>query len=288
MFEGDLDAGLDVKKLHSMGKKAVCYINAGSIEESNFRTDSSQFPPSDVGDYYDGWPERFLNIRSSAVRRIIAARIQRAADAGCDGIEADNVDLYLRHTGFDFKREDSRDYFVWLANEAHARNMAIGLKNSVELAEIYPEVMASADFVISESCYVENMCGRYGLFVSKGKPVFDLEYVDAGSTGGCSRYVLSRDRIPAAKSDLASRNIDGLIKECGLKESYDPVLRYEGDGFRDPSKVPAEISNVLDGNAVAKASFVQKAVKASSAQKGSVSGMTCAVALTFAGLALIQ
>ena len=83
-----------IEKLHQLGKKVICYFNAGSYE--SFRPDSSEFQPSDLGKELDGWPgERWLDLGSSNVRRIMAARIALAASKGCDAIDPDNVDGYV-------------------------------------------------------------------------------------------------------------------------------------------------------------------------------------------------
>jgi hypothetical protein len=43
------------------------------------------------------WPdEKWLNVESENVRKIMAGRIQAAKDKGCMGVDADNVDGYVR------------------------------------------------------------------------------------------------------------------------------------------------------------------------------------------------
>jgi len=81
--------------LHSLGKKIICYFSAGSYEK--FRPDSSLFQASDMGKVLDGWPgEKWLQLSSPNVRSIMAARIKLASDKGCDAIDPDNVDGYVR------------------------------------------------------------------------------------------------------------------------------------------------------------------------------------------------
>jgi len=49
-----------------------------------------------MGNGLTGWKgERWLNISSANVRSIMTARIQLAAQKGCDGIDPDNVDGYV-------------------------------------------------------------------------------------------------------------------------------------------------------------------------------------------------
>jgi hypothetical protein len=80
--------------LHNIGKKAICYFSAGSYEPN--RPDSKNFKPSDKGNELDGWPgERWLDLKSQNVRKIMRKRIELAASKGCDAIDPDNIDAYV-------------------------------------------------------------------------------------------------------------------------------------------------------------------------------------------------
>lgn len=82
-----------IDALHRLGKRVICYFSAGSYEP--YRSDSSQFRQSDMGRAMDGWPdERWLDINSQNVRRIMADRIALARRKGCDAVDPDNVDGY--------------------------------------------------------------------------------------------------------------------------------------------------------------------------------------------------
>jgi len=64
----------DVAHLHSLGIKVVCYFSAGSYEDG--RPDSGQFTAADKGSKMQGWPEYWIDTRSTNVRNIMTARIQ--------------------------------------------------------------------------------------------------------------------------------------------------------------------------------------------------------------------
>lgn len=84
-----------INKLHSLNKKVICYFSAGSYEPN--RPDSSQFLDSDKGKGLDGWPgEIWLQTNSDNVRKIMSTRIKLASDKGCDAIDPDNVDGFVR------------------------------------------------------------------------------------------------------------------------------------------------------------------------------------------------
>ena len=83
-----------VRALQRAGKKVICYFSAGSYE--NFRPDKGEFHKDDLGKPLDGWPgERWLNVSSPNVRRIMRQRIELAVSKGCDAVDPDNVDGYV-------------------------------------------------------------------------------------------------------------------------------------------------------------------------------------------------
>lgn len=89
-----LTSAATIDKLHSFGKKVICYFSAGSYEPD--RPDSKDFKANDKGKELVGWPgERWLNLNSHNVQNIMAKRIQLAKIKGCDGIDPDNTDAYV-------------------------------------------------------------------------------------------------------------------------------------------------------------------------------------------------
>ena len=94
-----------IDSLHKLGKRVICYFSAGSYED--YRPDSWQFKKSDMGSELDGWPgEYWLNISSNDVRNIMAARIEIASQIGCDAVDPDNVDGFVRGLAY-LSRHDS-------------------------------------------------------------------------------------------------------------------------------------------------------------------------------------
>ncbi len=126
LFETDAST---IEALHAQGRKAICYISVGSWEE--WREDASQFPPEVIGNDYEGWPgEKWLDIRQiDKLAPIMRARFDLCKEKGFDAIEPDNIDAYWSDTGFPLTYEGQLAYNIWLAEEAHARGLSIGLKN---------------------------------------------------------------------------------------------------------------------------------------------------------------
>ena len=192
-----------VAGLHQRGRRAVCYISAGSWED--WRPDAADFPEAVLGAHYEGWPgERWLNIRAlDPLAPIMEARLDLCAAKGFDGVDPDNLDGFTNATGFPLSQADTLAYARWLAAAAHARGLAIGLKNATELAET---LAADFDWMLTESCFTQGWCAETAPFLNAGKPVFAIEYGDEG-------MVLDDFCVQAA--DLSIR---AILKEWNLGE----------------------------------------------------------------------
>lgn len=166
-----------VKQLHDKGRKVICYFSAGSYESG--RPDSGDFPAAVKGEKMDGWPEYWLDIRDPRVLEIMAARMDLCAKKGFDGVEPDNVDAYDNDSGFGLTAADQMKYNKALAKLAHARGLAIGLKNDLEQVST---LQASFDFAVNEECYEYDECSVLKAFINAGKPVFHVEYEVSTST----------------------------------------------------------------------------------------------------------
>ena len=170
-----------VKTLHSKKRKVICYFSAGSYESG--RPDSAKFPAAVKGKKMDGWPEYWLDIRDSRVLKIMAARMDLCKKKGFDAVEADNVDGYQNDTGFPLTAAQQLKYNKALASLAHARGLAIGLKNDLDQVK---SLQPYFDFAINEECYTYNECTMLTPFIKAGKPVFHVEY-EASRTKFCPK-----------------------------------------------------------------------------------------------------
>jgi hypothetical protein len=162
-----------VATLHAKGRKVVCYINAGAWED--WRPDASRYPAVVKGRDLDGWPgERWLDIRRiDLLGPILTDRLDKCRDKGFDGVEFDNVDGYSNDSGFPLSAADQLTFDKWLAARAHERGLAVGLKNTLSLAE---ELEPHFDFAILEQCFQYRECALAKPFVDAGKSVIDIEY----------------------------------------------------------------------------------------------------------------
>lgn len=181
VFDIDLFANnaMLVATLHSKGAKVICYTSVGSRED--WQADANKFPPEIVGKDYPGWPdEKFLDIRQiDKLAPIMLARLDLCKQKGFDGVEPDNIDTYNTETGFSVTYQDQLKYNRWLAGQAHARGLSIGLKNDGDQAA---DLANDFDWALTEDCFYQNWCAQMKPFIQQGKAVFAAEYSDTGIT----------------------------------------------------------------------------------------------------------
>lgn len=164
-----------IDELHAGGSRVVCYISVGSWED--WRPDADQFPVEVIGNNYEGWPgEKWLDIRRiDLLSPILRARFDLCAAKGFDGIEPDNIEIHDNDSGFPISYQDQLAFALWLAEEAHERSLAIGLKNAPDMAA---DLVNIYDFSVLEDCFAYGWCADLQPFIDAGKPVFAIEYTD--------------------------------------------------------------------------------------------------------------
>jgi endo-alpha-1,4-polygalactosaminidase (GH114 family) len=206
MFDIDLFDAEDatITKLHADGRKVVCYFSAGSRED--WRPDAEDFVAADFGNGLDGWAgENWLDTRSQNVRAVMKKRLDLAKSKGCDGVEPDNVDGYSNDSGFPLQKSDQLDYNGFLATEAHARGLSVGLKNAVDLAaQLEPQF----DWALNEECISYSECDTLKPFVDAGKAVFHVEYAGSQSQG--------QSKLNSVCGDSSIQGFSTLIKLLDL------------------------------------------------------------------------
>jgi hypothetical protein len=174
MFDVDLfdvDANV-IAILHQKGAKVICNVSAGSFED--WRSDAASFPGSVLGNTHGSPGERWLDIRAlDVLGPIMKARLDMCHGKGFDGVGVDNVDGYANATGFPLTAADQLAYNRFLAAEAHARGLSIGLAN--DLGQV-ADLLGSFDWIFNEQCFEYDECNRMQPFVDAGKAVFHVEF----------------------------------------------------------------------------------------------------------------
>ena len=188
VYNLDIDVPVEiVQELKARGTRVICYFSAGTVEA--WRSDAALFPQSIVGEQYEDLvDEQWIDYGNYQVfADVMLARMDTCKAKGFDAIETDNVDAHNYEsrdangnvvnigTNFMMTLDESRAYIRWLAQEAHARGLSIGLKNAEEMAA---DVVGDVDWMLTEDCYVDNWCNAASVFVENNKPVFMAEYDD--------------------------------------------------------------------------------------------------------------
>jgi len=202
-LEGDV-----IDRLHARNKQVICYFSAGTYEP--WRPDAALFAKVPLGEEHYAYPtERWVDVTSAEAAKVMANRMDMAVALGCDGVELDNVDGFVAETGLDITLQQELDFQRLLANEAHKRNLAVALKNSVETI---PDVADYFDLAINEVCLVWNECGTYEAIISAGKPVFHVEYD--------KKYVDDEAEFAAMCAQSAELNMRTLVMPKLLDGSF--------------------------------------------------------------------
>jgi hypothetical protein len=205
MYDVDLfDAPVEViEELHADGRVVVCYFSAGTLED--WRPDIEAIPPSLVGDPLEDWPdEQWLDIRDiDGLSPVLTGRLDLAVDKGCDGVEPDNVNAYENPTGFDVSADDQLRFNRWLAGEAHARSLSIGLKNDLPQAS---DLVSDFDWMLVEQCIDYEECDGTAPFIEAGLAVFAAEYLP---------------RTSQACADAAAWGLSVIFKDLDLTADLD-------------------------------------------------------------------
>lgn len=166
-----------ITDLHAKGRKVIGYINVGSWED--WRPDKDQFPTEVLGKAYEGWPgEKWLDIRRlDLLAPMMRARLDICKAKGFDAVEPDNMEIHSNGSGFPITYEDQLKYALWLAEEAHQRGLAIGVKNAPDQVK---DLVEHFDFAITEDAFFYEWYEKMLPFIEAGKPVFAAEYDDTG------------------------------------------------------------------------------------------------------------
>jgi len=200
-----------IDALHAAGGYVICYFSAGSIED--WRPDVAAFPESVIGKKYEGWEgERWIDIRQrEALAPIFGDRMNLAVAKRCDAVDPDNVDGFGNETGFEISAVDQRAFNLWLAEAAHQRGLAIGLKNASELVL---DLVEAFDFAVIENCATQEGCDTYQPFAARKKAVFQIEYRDETEDWAAVCQDAARRGFTAILAGLA---LDGTAETCSRR-----------------------------------------------------------------------
>lgn len=135
----------------------------------------------------EDWGEALLDLRTADKRQRVAAKVNTwvddCASKGYQAIEPDNYDSFTRSRGL-LSDSDAQAYIRLLSAHAHTKNLAIGQKNTSELAG--QRQANGLDFAVAEECGEQNNCGEFT--PAFGDHVIVIEYTDKGLANACARW----------------------------------------------------------------------------------------------------
>lgn len=187
-IDGEYNTAATVQALHNMGKKVICYFDAGVYE--TYRGDADKFKklsPKIWGKADQGWDGSYwLDVRRiNDLEPIMKARMQMCKDKGFDAIEPDEIDGWENKSGFPLTYQDQIKYNEALARWAHEIGMSIGQKG--DLIQVR-DLVDDFDWTLNEECFQYNECTSVWdpnlkkevpglqLYAQANKAVFVAEY----------------------------------------------------------------------------------------------------------------
>ncbi|MGW2129275.1 endo alpha-1,4 polygalactosaminidase [Streptomyces coelicoflavus] len=192
----------------------ICYVNAFQAQpgaEGDWDDDLLLRDANGAVVYDTDWGEAFLDIRTADKRERIAEKvgtwIDGCADKGFQAVEPDNYDSYTR-AGDLLDAADAQGLIRLLAERAHSDGLAIGQKNTVELAPNREE--NGLDFAVAEECGEWDECGDYT--AAFGDRVIVIEYTAKGLSKACAGF---GDELSVVRRDLdvSPRGSSGYVRE---------------------------------------------------------------------------
>lgn len=172
-IDGELNTASTVDALHAMGKKVICYIDAGVWED--YRSDATVFPGvQNEGKVYTGDPQyagvdiigtadngwngsKWMDVRRiDILQPIMTARMQNwCKNKHFDAIEPDEITDWSNNPGFPITYNDQIAYNRAVATWAHNLGLSIGLKGDLEQAH---DLVTNFDWTLNEECFLFSEC----------------------------------------------------------------------------------------------------------------------------------
>ncbi|MFE3587615.1 endo alpha-1,4 polygalactosaminidase [Streptomyces niveus] len=182
----------------------ICYVNAFQVQPDELDEWAPDLLLRDAnGDVIidEEWDEAILDVSTPAKRDRIAAKvngwIDGCASSGFQAVEPDNYDSYERSRG-QFGSAAAREFITLLSRHAHDKGLAIGQKNTADLAEFRDDT--GLDFAVVEECGEYEECDSFTEYF--GDNVIVIEYTAGGLATACEGW---GDRLSIVRRDLDVR-----------------------------------------------------------------------------------
>ena len=187
-----------------IGAYSICYVNAFQAQPGEVAWWEREHPElllrNDDGLIADvEWNEPLLDTRQpERLIEVIGPWLDGCARAGYRAVEADNLDSYTRSAGL-LDAADALRLGGMLAARAHALGLALGQKNSGELAPAARQ--EGFDFAIAEECEIHRECDAYTDVY--GDALIEIEYADQDARAFASACEVRGRRVSVVRRDRA-------------------------------------------------------------------------------------
>lgn len=161
----------------------------------------------------DRYCERYENFAQKKFFDIIKLRIDNATEAGCDGVDPDNIDIWGVKK-FGLEPQDVVPALKDLADYTHTKTtkrgnmMLIGQKNAQEIVD---KLIDKYDFAVLERCVENGWCGKFAPYLAAQKPVIAIEYPSSLKDETDTDYACDLNGVSQADFDDSCTDLgDGL------------------------------------------------------------------------------
>jgi hypothetical protein len=200
LYDIDLhtNSASDFATLRRAGRFVACYFSAGTLE--GWRGDGDGLPAAAIGNAHQQYPsERWLDVRSTAVRELMRNRIELAQSKGCDAIQPANLAVFAADSGLSVTRAENEEFARYLATTAHALGLSVAWSDEPNLFAGLEQVF---DWGLAIQCIEFGRCEAWSTFRNAGKAVFVIEIGDESDA----------NRVCQAAADLG---LPAIIKDNG-------------------------------------------------------------------------
>jgi glycosyl hydrolase family 114 len=199
------------------GKYNICYVNGFQTQPG----ESGSWPTAALLKGKNGklvedaeWEgEYMVDTRTAtsrtAIMSVVGAWIDSCALKGFKGVEIDNLDSFTRDPTKQLTETGNLTLAKLMVERAHGQGLAIGQKNTVELAS--KGRAAGFDFAMVESCQRWTECDGYTDVY--GTQIYEVEYVEEGGKKNFDAACAAR----GSKVSITYRDV--LVKPAG-KSGY--------------------------------------------------------------------
>jgi hypothetical protein len=199
-----------ISTLEAKDTVVICRVGLGGVNTSD--PDFSKFPTAAVGTVATPFDanDRYLDLSMRDAWSVFAfAHVKLAKDIGCDGIEPYLVDHDTNDTGFTTNPADLIAWAKSVAQEAHAQELSVGLRNGTSVPSHVDSLDVDFDWHLVERCGEFQECDQPKVFLDARKAVFTIEYTTSVSGA-------TQDTGPLCTAEIQNNLRDGIVKDVAL------------------------------------------------------------------------